>query len=203
MIKLLTDNGLSEYAIVPMPPEDKLIGRRVRLRIPENAKSVIVALFPKRSIPDGSGRASFAIGENYHDMARRLCEPVIEALKAEHGGAWEHFCDNSPFAEVGLAVSAGLGVRGKNNILINEKYGTFFHICEIVTDVELKFTDKKLNWNPCEDCNKCVEACPTHNLPNFERENCISYITQKLKTPVNGWTWGCDICGEVCPWNTH
>ena len=202
--KLLTDNGLSEYAIIPMPPEDKLIGRRVRARIPAGAKSVIVAVFPKHVPDDGSGRANFARGEDYHETAERMCVPVIDTLKAERGGVWEHFCDHSPFPEVALAQSAGLGVRGKNNILISRKYGTFCHICEIVTDIELP-SEKRLLELPdlCKGCDKCIVACPTHNLPDFKKENCISYMTQKLKIPMHGWEWGCDICQEVCPWNIH
>ena len=61
-------------------------------------------------------------------------------------------------------------------------------------------------------CTKCIDACPTQAiLPNktIEANHCISYLTIELKKEIiepdrnyKDWAFGCDICQDVCPWNS-
>jgi epoxyqueuosine reductase len=66
----------------------------------------------------------------------------------------------------------------------------------------------------CGTCTACIDACPTNAiLPNKElaANQCISYFTIELKDATlpteyrnkfDDWIFGCDICQDVCPWNS-
>ena len=64
----------------------------------------------------------------------------------------------------------------------------------------------------CGTCTKCIDACPTQAiLPNktIAANHCISYFTIELKKETiesdksfHNWAFGCDICQDVCPWNS-
>ena len=109
-------------------------------------------------------------------------------------------------------MDAGLGVKGKNRLLINKDYGSWFFISEIVTTLRLPAAEIK--EAECLGCGKCISACPTHALSEsgFNKELCLSDITQRKGelTPEQkkiiketGCAWGCDICQEVCPYNRN
>lgn len=58
------------------------------------------------------------------------------------------------------AQAAGLGVMGRNTLLITPRHGNRVHLVSVITDLELE-PDQPLDWNPCPDgCRLCLEACP-------------------------------------------
>ena len=48
---------------------------------------------------------------------------------------------------------------GKNGLLINEKYGSFCFIGEIVTDFKIQTVN--INNTKCIECNVCIKNCPS------------------------------------------
>jgi epoxyqueuosine reductase len=65
----------------------------------------------------------------------------------------------------------------------------------------------------CGTCTKCVDACPTDAIVQagvVDGSKCISYFTIELKDQIpnemkgkfENWVFGCDICQDVCPWNS-
>ncbi len=64
----------------------------------------------------------------------------------------------------------------------------------------------------CANCTRCIDACPTGAIDaggySMDPRRCISYLTIEhdgdipRDVNISGWIAGCDICQEVCPYNT-
>lgn len=152
--------------------------------------------------------SSYAVSEDYHLYFKSLFESVIPELEKKYPAASFHgFADSSPIDEIGAAAMCGLGVIGRNGLLINEKYGSYVFIGEILTDAVLP--DQSSEPGYCLDCGACARACPTGCLGD-RGAVCLSELTQKKGELSESETalmrkyrtaWGCDVCQSVCPMN--
>ncbi len=185
--------------------------------LPE-CKSILVLAMPYTSpLPEGEGLgvrvASYALGDDYHDIIPPRLQAIIEFIEEQVGHKIpnRYYTDTGPILERDLAQRAGLGWIGKNTLLINPKAGSTFFLAEILLGIELE-PDTPITTDHCGTCTRCIEACPTQCiLPNrtLDARRCISYLTIELKEdipvelrPLMGdWIFGCDICQQVCPWN--
>ena len=200
----IKDVGFCAYNKV----SEKLIECRAKQRLPKNAKTVIVCLFPykvKELPPENISR--YAAVPDYH----KICGEYLERATAElrkhiDGYQFEFFIDNSPLPEVYTAAVAGLGVIGENELLITEDYGSYVFVGEIVTDFQLDLNETAPKY--CNACGKCKTVCPKYT----EKSECLSKISQKkgelspLEVELlrkHKIIWGCDICMEVCPQNQN
>ncbi|MBP9988343.1 MAG: epoxyqueuosine reductase [Ruminococcus sp.] len=196
--------------------ENSLIDCRAKSRIPENAKSVIVMLFPYyfgKNAYTNSNISKYACVKDYHIVISDILSKIVINLKDKFpDNSFVGFCDNSPVPEVKAAVLAGLGARGKNGLLINKIFGSFVFIGEIITDLLIQ--SETINPVECLNCNLCVEACPSGAISDkgVEKPLCLSDITQRKgdlsEKEINlisdsTCIWGCDICQDVCPLNKN
>lgn len=194
--------------------KDSLIDCRSKSRIPQNTKSVIVLLFPYYlgdGKYDNSDISKYAVVPDYHNIITTMLQDASEKLKKTYPDEeFIVFTDNSPIPEVKAAINAGLGVKGLNGLFINELYGSWVFIGEIVTTMEL--APSSPDRTQCLGCGKCISACPTKAIGKngIIPEKCLSYITQKkgeltdeqkILIKQSGCAWGCDICQNICPMN--
>ena len=148
--------------------------------------------------------SSYAVSRDYHLFFNNLFSTLIPLLKDKYpNNKFAGFTDHSPIDEIHAGAIAGLGVIGKNHLLITEKYSSYIFIGEIITDACLpSFAG---NINECINCKKCFEACPV----NMKIDACLSSLTQKkgeltieekkaLKS--HECAWGCDKCQMACPY---
>ncbi len=194
-----------------------IIECRAKSRLPKTPKSVIVYLFPYYLGDDFYKEANvskYAVSEDYHRIVGDYLCKISEKLKAGFPeNEFSFFCDNSPVKEVDAAFLCGLGVKGRNSLLINKDYGSYVFIGEIVTDLE--FTEYSLSEDrDCLNCGKCESACLGNALKKsrVDKEKCFSHISQK-KGNLTEWEtelfrksdsiWGCDVCQTVCPMNVN
>ena len=122
------------------------------------------------------------------------------------------FVDSAPVLERTWAVKAGLGWIGKSGMLIHPKSGTYTFIGQLIIDLDIEPSNTETP-NRCGSCTRCMDACPTGAIvapAKVDARKCISYLTIEKRTPLtdseeeklSGWCFGCDICQEVCPWNS-
>jgi len=177
--------------------------------IMEDAKTIIVYLIPYKTDDKRSNLSSYAKGEDYHIVAKRISDMIADELLAG-GYKAVSYCDNGVLDDRYLAYLAGLGFYGRNGLLINDTYGTYTFIGYIITDCE--FEENKPIDKMCMDCGLCSKNCPGGAIgkDGIDFNRCASYLTQKKGELTNeeteiikksGYVWGCDICQDVCPHN--
>lgn len=174
-------------------------------------RSVIVFLVPYYT-GDGKNLSSYAVSKDYHIIAGDILNRLLAAVRTCFPEcSAKGYVDSSPIDERHAAAVAGLGILGDNGLLINEKYGSYVFIAELVTDIEPSAlgAPKPSAPNFCEGCGKCSIACPTGRISDKSRP-CLSEITQKKGELSEyeeelisrlGVAWGCDECQKVCPHN--
>ncbi|MFX1562445.1 MAG: 4Fe-4S binding protein [Promethearchaeota archaeon] len=98
------------------------------------------------------------------------------------------------------AVLAGLGVIGRNNLLITPQFGPRVRLRALAIDKELPSKSIMTDNSYCKDCDECVKACPVNALENgqFNRELCLT--SSLHRRPISPYTtlW-CTRCSCVCP----
>lgn len=157
--------------------------------------------------------ASYAYGDDYHDVIRERLSPIVEEFKDTYGGKWRICIDSAPVAERYWALKSGVGKRGMNGSVIVEGCGSLCFLTEILTTLELP-PDKPSN-DTCGECELCLRECPTRALKGdgtMDARRCINYLTiekkgdmteeeRKMIKADTGFLFGCDKCLKVCPHN--
>lgn len=177
--------------------------------LPE-CRSVIVmgATFPPEAL---NGVAEYTASRNTMlTTLTNMGKEVAKRMKADGcktkaissaGGKWiqgngrkEHF---GPISLKHAAEIAGLGVIGKNYLLINPKYGNLLWFSAVLTDAEL-MPDEPARTDICGNCSKCVDACPAGALDDpasFGKKGCSKFFTiEDGKFKIK-----CFLCRTVCP----
>lgn len=192
----------------------------------ESVKSVIMVGFNYFTVPAESGSTSndqkglgriarYAWGTaDYHDVLRSRLKQLASVLHDEIPDCKTRaVVDTAPLLERDFAQLAGLGWVGKNTLLLNKQHGSWFFLGALLTNVELP-ADAPHETAHCGTCTRCLDVCPTDAFPEagvLDARKCISYLTielrdqpipTELRTGVEDWLFGCDMCQDVCPWNS-
>jgi epoxyqueuosine reductase len=189
--------------------------RDPRLLLPSARSIVCVAKVYKQPEPSPH-IAQYALGRDYHDVMKSCLEKLARRLTELYGPfEYRSFVDTGPLLERSYARMAGLGWIGKNTCLINQEIGSWLFLGELLTSLSLK-PDAPAP-DRCGTCTRCLDACPTQALvPGglrtvLDSTRCISYYTIEHRGEVpedqryglGDWVFGCDICQDVCPWNSR
>lgn len=187
-------------------------------KLVEGSKSVISVLYnyytdKKQEDIEAPKISQYAFGEDYHEVIKNKLANVVEELKKDIGDFdCRIFVDSAPVLDKAWAKKSGLGWIGKNSNLITKESGSFFFIAEIICDLELEYDGPIKDY--CGTCTACIDACPTEAIVQpyvVDGSKCISYFTIELKDEIlpkevkgkmDNWMFGCDVCQDVCPWNS-
>ncbi len=203
---ILKSNGAASAASIPFeacrvtdPPKLSRFGFLPR--------SVCVGIIPYYTPAcDGPRTVSaYAVPRDYHIFVRAAAERIADDFGAAFPGERIRVCgDNSPIDEADAAARAGLGVIGRNRLLITPEHSSFVFIFEAFSTLPPE--REAVEPGRCLDCGRCAEACPA---AFGDPEGCLSALTQKKGELSPGQeelirrnrsVWGCDVCQLVCPY---
>jgi epoxyqueuosine reductase len=157
--------------------------------------------------------AAYALGPDYHDYVLKAARAVAQTItEISPDAVTRAYVDTGPVFEREWAIEARLGWFGKNTMLLNREQGAYFFLAEIFTDAEFEPSREPYREH-CGTCRRCLDLCPTGALGDgyvMESRLCISYQTIEnrgaiplaIRPKLGNWIFGCDICNEVCPWNS-
>ena len=149
-----------------------------------------------------------AVNKTINDVAKNM-EKWIKGhgykAKAVGGMSGKWVERNGRKESVGLislkhaAELASLGVIGRNYLLTNPQYGNLLWFSAVITDANL-IPDKRTLFDFCDNCNVCVEACPSGALDDypvsFGRKKCDGTM---FKMVNKKWEIMCFSCRKACP----
>jgi epoxyqueuosine reductase len=187
-------------------------------RLLPGAKSVVACAMnysqPNDPVPGYPRIARYALGRDYHKVLRGRLHAVRRALADAEPEHQHRVCvDSAPLLEREWAHTAGLGWYGKNTLLIDSKRGSWTLLGFVLTTLDLSADSP--SEGGCGTCRACIDACPTgaivehDDVWQIDSRKCISYLTiehdgeigPELQPQMGDWTFGCDACQEVCPFN--
>ncbi|MDE7452359.1 MAG: tRNA epoxyqueuosine(34) reductase QueG [Paramuribaculum sp.] len=186
------------------------------------AKSIIVCAFPYtrpsevRWHPDALRIASYALGDDYHDVVKRRLNLAVDKMREQWGGEYRVCVDTAPLHERYWAVKSGLGYIGLNGLLMIPGAGSCFFLGTILTTLKMT-PDKSCTLN-CGNCRRCIACCPSNAIIDapedtvkgrtlIDARKCLSCLTieRRGELPANltlgNRLYGCDTCQSVCPHN--
>ncbi|HEY4393353.1 MAG TPA: tRNA epoxyqueuosine(34) reductase QueG [Polyangia bacterium] len=197
------------------------MGRRLDERLDPGAvlagaRTVIALAIPyhRPATEAPSPIARYARGRDYHyahrdrmkALRKRLLalDPTLETYAA---------VDTGVAMEKVWAERAGLGWIGKNGCLINTKLGSWLTLSVMFTDRAVDAYDRPHDRR-CGACTLCLGACPTEAFASpgvVDARRCLSYqsienraeVPADLRPAFRDRLFGCDVCQEVCPWNSR
>ncbi len=111
------------------------------------------------------------------------------------------------------ALRAGLGVIGKNSLLITPEFGSRVVIILMATGIPVSSqSSPALSNSSCLNCGRCSTVCPSgaideHGMSHPER--CLRnymmegiIVPESLRAKMGMNLLGCDACQRVCPMQT-
>lgn len=156
--------------------------------------------------------ARYAWGDDYHEVMKVKLNRLKGFIEENTGDVDSlTYVDTGPVLERMYSKYSGIGWIGKNTCTINQNIGSWFFLGEIITNMELEY-DGCVS-DRCGTCTRCIDECPTEAIRKpyvLDSSRCISYFTienkneipYKYREAVGRNVFGCDICQDVCPWNS-
>jgi epoxyqueuosine reductase len=190
--------------------EDRVDPDRV---LPGVRTVVALGIGYRRPASERSRIASYARGRDYHYAHRDRMRKLRKALLQLDPTIGIYACVDTGMAmEKVWAERAGLGWIGKNGLLINRELGSWLTLSVMFLDRVVDTYDEPHEFL-CGDCVRCLKGCPTGAFPSpgvVDARLCLSYqsienkaeVPEKLRRGFAGRVFGCDICQDVCPWNS-
>lgn len=187
----------------------------------EGAKTLISVAFNYRQHNPRPEVATYALGEDYHNVLRKRLKTVTSGMKESFGGDYRVCIDSAPVLERYWAVRCGLGRRSSlsGNVMV-PGVGSMVFLAEILTTLEIPSFSRNLF---AEDITEesiptpSAAVCPTGALQpdgTVDARRCVNYLTiehtgewtpeqrRLMERPgVKGKVFGCDICQLACPSN--
>jgi epoxyqueuosine reductase len=186
--------------------------------------SLLVAALPIGQVAAGEAPAGYAevaafAGKNYYREAVIRLKRIASVLRGGGKKAdWRIFC-NSRAPEKKFAVDSGLGVIGRQGLIITPEAGSRHLIAALTLPFRAASgATPPAGFSPCARCPRenppCAAACPTLAvLPEggIDRSRCIQWYASGNEAHIPAFVrrrwgrrfYGCEECQRFCPWNAR
>lgn len=185
-------------------------------RLQEGSSVVVIAL----AHPEGRLKMDWWDSGRGHTPGNRLLIKVnrrlIKWFRKRFGVEARDLPYGGPSGGVFLkdaAILAGIGVMGRNNLVITPRYGPRVRLRALLVDRPLAPSAPLEDFTPCDGCPApCRQACPQAAFPGgvYRRERCRVQMAENeaarivLRSPVVGMPTRCKVaycrrCELACP----
>ncbi|MBW1843997.1 MAG: epoxyqueuosine reductase [Deltaproteobacteria bacterium] len=100
------------------------------------------------------------------------------------------------------AQLAGIGVFGKNSLLLSPEFGPRIRLTSVITDAALE-PSPPLDVDLCGDCDICLHACPVDAFGGagiVDKSACdANHVSTGERLQLEDWEQMCGVCIRVCP----
>jgi epoxyqueuosine reductase len=187
-------------------PEDFLPGAKSLVSIALRMKKSSIVGLPKtmREYKADYKVANLKLDSLAWETARYLEDAGYEALAIPASSSYDARENFGDVSHKHVAVAAGLGRFGLNNLVLTPRYGPYVRFVTVITNAKLT-PDESLAEDLClkEKCLKCVKACPAGALNDYaydpiegwqmDKEKCHKYLHVISDGTV------CGLCIKACP----
>lgn len=199
--------GLASAGALRTSPSHQATGQQT---LPQTAQTVLVlALHHPAALPSldhwggkGGTRGNLSLIGMARETARRAESDLkIRAVPLDYPPtARGTFLKDA-------AVLAGMGVVGRNNLLVTPEYGPRVRLGALAIDVHLPPTARRTEFDPCSSCSApCQQICPQGAFPGdrYDRPSCTTQMGIDERAPRSSGEGGyrvsyCRGCELVCP----
>jgi epoxyqueuosine reductase QueG len=137
-------------------------------------------------------------------IAFRLSQTVLErgfrALPIPASQIVDWNAQTAHLSHRAVAERAGLGWRGRNNLIVNERFGAGLRLATVLTDLPLESVESPPEFG-CGSCRACVVLCPAQALgetpAHYRLDFCLDQLVRFSKERALGVSI-CGVCVRAC-----
>jgi epoxyqueuosine reductase QueG len=138
------------------------------------------------------------------NISLKLEEMGIKNVLIPTDDPYEHWEPDRTYGRAILSLRhagylAGLGVLGKNTLLINREFGNMIQIGAVLADTELESTPIATYDGCPDDCNLCIDSCPQGALNGVTVNQLLCRAKSVYVSPKGYLLKKCNLCRSVCP----
>ena len=200
--------GIANADILRMSPSHRDTSRQT---LTKATRAVLVlALHHPRTLPEldywggkGDTRGNLLLIRMAKNIARKAESDLdICALPLEYPPT-----DKGTFLK-DAAILAGMGVIGKNNLLVTPEYGPRVRLRALALEIELPPTECRTDFDPCSSCTMpCRKICPQAAFASNRYDRSLCEIQMRIdesaplkSADTNGYCVSyCRKCELACP----
>ncbi len=144
-------------------------------------------------------QVNFALDRLALDLATMIQDLGAQALPIAASQLVDWQNQRGHLSHKRIAVGAGLGWLGRNNLLVTPQHGAQVRLVTILTDMEMG-NDRPLE-NGCGSCRACVATCPAMAIgespTGFKHLDCFAMLKEFQSKRYVG-QYICGLCVKAC-----
>jgi epoxyqueuosine reductase QueG len=135
-------------------------------------------------------------------ITRFLQERGQRAIQIPASPPYDLIANRGDLSHKHAGCLSGIGVFGKNDLLLSPQFGAHMRLVSVVTEARL-VADHPLETDLCGECDKCLKACPAQALPGnrvVDKTKCdAQHVKVAEQLQLKEWEDICGVCIRVCP----